>query len=213
LDCKQQACHEIALIGPKPIDVLNIDSRKHFDEVQIGLKDANIVYEIDPYLVRGLDYYDKTVFEFVANEGLGAQNTLVGGGRYDGLFLTLGNSFDLPAIGCAGGIERLLFLLKQSHNPQRIQISLLGADEKGIHLSMDLTFRLRKLGIRADFCLVKKSLKAQMRRADKLKSQFVAIIGEHEINNGRITIKGLDDKSQIDIPLSAESLAQFFGHL
>lgn len=211
LDCKQKKCHDIAMMGPKIIDVLENDSMKYFEEVKLGLDHAQIAYEVDYSLVRGLDYYNKTVFEFVANEGLGAQNTVIAGGRYDGLFLTLGHHFDLPAIGCAAGIERLALLLKKDLSSNRAKISLLAADDQGQKQCMDLVFKLRKIGISADFSLVKKSLKAQMRRADKLKSQFIAIIGDKEIKNGRINIKNLDDKTQRDIPLSIEALSQFFS--
>jgi histidyl-tRNA synthetase len=211
LDCKNQNCHQVALKAPKIIDGLGQDSRTHFDQVQSGLTEQQVPFVLDNFLVRGLDYYNKTVFEFVADTGLGAQNAIAAGGRYDGLFVTLGNKTDLPAIGCAGGIERIAMLLNQETKSQSVQICLIGADDEGQALAMNLAFGLRKLGVSADFSLVKKSLKAQMRRADRLNAQFVAVIGEQERNNARITIKGLADKTQREVLLSIASIMDFLN--
>jgi histidyl-tRNA synthetase len=212
LDCKNDSCREISKQAPKIIECLDQDSHTHFQEVTAGLLGEGISFELDPYLVRGLDYYNRTVFEFVSDEGLGAQNTVAGGGRYDGLFLTLGNKIDLPAIGCAGGIERIALLLQHDQaKAQMIQIALVGADPPGQKLAMKLAFALRKLGISADFSLTPKSLKAQMRRANKLNAQFVAVLGEQEINNNRISLKGLINKTNHEMPLDAQSVAKFLN--
>ncbi len=212
LDCKNDSCREISKQAPKIIECLDNDSRTHFQDVTAGLLDEGISFELDPYLVRGLDYYNRTVFEFVSDEGLGAQNTVAGGGRYDGLFLTLGNKTDLPAIGCAGGLERIALLLQHDQaKAQIVQIALVAADDPGQKLAMKLAFALRKLGISADFSLTPKSLKAQMRRANKINAQFVAVLGEQEINNNRVNLKGLINKTNQEIPLDARNIAKFLN--
>jgi len=214
LDCKNLVCHKIARLAPKIIDSLGEDSRRHFEHVIQGLIAQGVVFELDDYLVRGLDYYNRTVFEFVAESGLGAQNAVVAGGRYDGLFATLGSKIDLPGIGCAGGMERIALLLKdreQSKKVPSVQIALVFADEEGQTFAVNLAFSLRKLGIAADFSLAKKSLKAQMRRADKLNAQFVAVLGGQEIVRNRVTIKGLIDKRSHELALDAQSIANFLN--
>ncbi len=213
LDCKNVTCHNIASSAPKIIDSLGKDSLCHFEQVTRGLVDQGITFELDNYLVRGLDYYNRTVFEFVADTGLGSQNAVVAGGRYDGLFVTLGSKIDLPGIGCAGGMERVALLLGNQELAQaaHIQIALVFADEEGQSFAMKLAFMLRKLGIAADFSLGKKSLKAQMRRADKLNAKFVAVLGGQEILRNRVVIKALADKTSQELALDAQSIANYLN--
>jgi|SRR5579871_5769503 len=213
LDCKNSPCHEIAQRAPKILETLNEESRRHFDSVLSGLVRENVPFEIDEYLVRGLDYYNRTVFEFLADTGLGSQNAVAAGGRYDGLFLTLGNKIDLPAIGCAGGIERMVMLLghQEACDGHPIDIALVFADDQGQSAAMELAFALRRLGKAVDFSLIKKSVKAQMRRGDKLKAKFVAVLGEQEIQRKRVVIKGLVEKSSHELALDAQTIAQFLN--
>ncbi len=211
LDCKNPQCHEVVRGAPKTLDALGVESRTHFDEVLSGLSEVGVAYEVDAHLVRGLDYYNRTVFEFVASSGLGAQNTVAAGGRYDGLFLTLGNKIDLPAIGCAGGIERLVLLLEDAQEESYIAISLVGADDAGHEASKRLAFELRKIGVAADFSLIKKSIKAQMRRADKLGAQFVAVLGQEEVNTRRIKIKNMRTSESTELSLEANMIVQFLN--
>lgn len=209
LDCKNPHCHEVVRGAPKTIDALGAESRTHFEQVLSGLNEVNVAYEVDPHLVRGLDYYNRTVFEFVATSGLGAQNTVAAGGRYDGLFLTLGNKIDLPAIGCAGGIERLALLLEAKEEQSQIALSLVGADDIGHQTSKRLAFELRKIDVAADFSLIQKSIKAQMRRADKLGAHFVAVLGQEEVNTKRIKIKNMRTSESTEISLEANMIAKF----
>lgn len=212
LDCKNPQCHEIVLGAPKTLDALGAESRAHFDQVLSGLSDVGVAYEVDAHLVRGLDYYNRTVFEFVASTGLGAQNTVAAGGRYDGLFLTLGNKIDLPAIGCAGGIERLALLLEDAQEEQsHIAISLVGADDAGHEASKRLAFLLRKNEVAADFSLIKKSIKAQMRRADKLGAKFVAVLGQEEVSTKRIKIKNMRTSESTEVNMEANMIAKFLN--
>lgn len=211
LDCKNVRCQQIVLNAPRTIDALAKESRTHFDQVLSGLSDLGVGFSVDHHLVRGLDYYNRTVFEFVASSGLGAQNTVAAGGRYDGLFLTLGNKIDLPAIGCAGGIERLALLLEENQEEEAstVMISFVGADDRGQESAKQLAFSLRKMGIAADFSLVAKSIKAQMRRADKLNASFVAVIGQEEIQNQRIKIKNMKTSVSHEMSMDRELIGQF----
>lgn len=210
LDCKNPNCRAITETAPKIIDSVGKESRMHFDQVLKGLDEQSVSYEINHGLVRGLDYYNRTVFEFQADNGLGAQNAVAAGGRYDGLFLTLGNKIDLPAIGCAGGIERVALLLEKSeHKASDIQVALIGADDSGMGLATSLSFKLRRLGIAADFSLAKKSTKAQMRRADRLGARSVIVLGEQEIKNQLVTIKNLASGQVQELSLDVQAIANF----
>jgi histidyl-tRNA synthetase len=214
LDCKKPGCKEIAAQAPHILDALSEDSRVHFNQVIQGLAAQNVAYKIDHSLVRGLDYYNRTVFEFVATSGLGAQNAVAAGGRYDGLFQTLGNKFDMPAIGCAGGIERMVMLLQEKNLErlnQEVALSLVAADGAGQERVFALGYALRKLGVAADFCLSKKSVKAQMRRANRLKSRFVIVIGENEILKNHVIIKSLERDFSQELELDAQKLALFIN--
>jgi histidyl-tRNA synthetase len=212
LDCKNPQCQAISQEAPKTLDLLSEAARLHFEELRAGLTKRGIAFVLNPRLVRGLDYYNHTVFEFVADFGLGAQNTVAGGGRYDGLFKSLGNKFDLPSIGCAGGIERMVLLLEEKEAKSQAEtalISLIGADDQGHDIAQDLAFSLRTLGLAADFSLTKKSLKAQMRRADKLAVRFIAVIGENENKNKTIIIKGMKSEINREIALDSLAIAEF----
>lgn len=215
LDCKKPGCRTVVDSAPNNFSLLGKESRMHFDQVIKGLVDNDINHVVNHHLVRGLDYYNQTVFEFVATSGLGAQNTVAAGGRYDGLFNTLGNKIDLPSIGCAGGIERIVLLLseeqelKHEHGPA---ISFAYADDEGQKLAKKLAFQLRRRGSAADFSLAKKSLKAQMRRADKLGSHYVAVIGENELKNKKLSIKSLRNESTKEINLNVDELFSFINN-
>lgn len=207
LDCKKEECIKITQNAPKSLDYLENDSLNHFLEVKNGLKDQGIDFEVDNRLVRGLDYYDRTVFEFVADFGLGSQNAIAAGGRYDGLFKTLGNSLDIKAVGIAGGIERIILLMaKEEISLLGPKLTLISADEQGFLFIPKLAFSLRDLGIKTDFCLSKKSLKAQMRRADKLNAENIAVIGKNELDKKEIIIKGFNDNKNIKVFLDVKNI-------
>lgn len=207
LDCKKSQCQEVAMNAPKTMDALENESRTHFEEVLLGLDNLSISYEVDFRLVRGLDYYNRTVFEFLADVGLGAQNAVAAGGRYDGLFTTLGHKIDLPAIGCAGGIERVALLLKDQEEASLTKgLALVAADEAGFLACKTLAFELRKAGVVADFSMQKKSLKAQMRRADKLNFSHVAVLGEQEIASKKLKVKNMQNGESQELLMSVINL-------
>lgn len=208
LDCKNEHCAAIVKKSPSTLDSLGKESKEHFDFITNGLKEQNISFTLNQHLVRGLDYYNRTVFEFIYSDGLGSQNAIAAGGRYDGLFLTLGNKIDVPAIGFAGGFERLILALgTQEKASNNLDLVIVYADEQGKNNALPLCFELRKLGIKADTSLENKSLKAQMRRADKLNSSFVMVLGETEIATKKVTLKNFGKDQKIEMELSPIAIA------
>ena len=167
---------------------------------QLGIGLAGLTFILNPRMVRGLDYYTRTAFEVVSYQ-LGSQNAVTGGGRYDNLFQEIGG-LDIPGIGFAIGIERLISLLpgeKDFVRYPQVFIAALGAETQ--KWAYDLANKLHLEGIRADLDYEGKSLKSQMRRADKLKAQYVLILGEEELKRGRAVLRNMADKSQEEIPL------------
>lgn len=195
-DCKLDSCKDTMIQCPKILEFLCEDCNKHFQALREYLEVLHIQYIIDPYLVRGLDYYSRTTFE-IQSQGLGAQNAVLGGGRYDGLLKQLGGP-DEPAIGFAVGIERVIMLL--SEGPQKEQpgpalfIASLGpdADQKALLWAVSL----RKAGIWVEFDYTPGGLKAQMRRADRMGAHNVLIVGEEELERGYAILRNMLTKEQ-----------------
>ena len=201
LDCKNKTCKELNKKVPKLIDFLNERSSKHFEMVKSLLEDNHIDYEIEPYLVRGLDYYTDTVFE-ITSENLGSQDAVCGGGRYDLLSEQFGGP-PTPAIGFAAGIERLLLvmqaqdILNSDENPLDVYICAMG--EKASHISMTWLQKLRKLGLRVDRDFLNRSVKAQMRDAHRQNANIVLLLGDNEIENKSFSVKDMDSGKQSEI--------------
>lgn len=193
IDCKEENCKKITAGAPKILDYLCDDCRAHFEEVQKLLTGAGIAYTVDPSIVRGLDYYSRTVFEFVT-KAAGAQGTVLGGGRYDTLLEQMGEK-SIPAVGFAAGIERLLMVIAAEQAPvpedQGVCCYLAGMDEQSREKAFLLADRLRKAGISCEVDLMNRSLKAQFKYADKKGARFVAVIGESELNEGVAQVKDL----------------------
>lgn len=190
LDSKHPADKAIAAKAPSILDYLDAADSKHFDELKSLLTDAGIAYEVTPALVRGLDYYSRTVYELTSSD-LGSQDALCGGGRYDGLVKQLGGP-DTPAVGFAAGVERLVIVLEKMRGaPERppldcyIAIQAEGAQNALIELASGL----RGNGFSVMYDLQGRSMKAQMREADRLKSRYVIIIGADELARGEVMIK------------------------
>ena len=199
LDCKNEGCVEVL----KRLDIreghLCPECKGHFDKVKEGLDSLNIGYKINPYLVRGLDYYTRTVFEFIHHD-LGAQNALGAGGRYDNLVGDLGGP-SLGAIGFAFGIERLLLVSKY----QSIKVSksnlvyIISLGEAAKRQGLKLLDDLRKAGITSDTDYEDKSLKGALRRANDLSARLVLIIGEDELKKGVVTLKDMVSGEQREV--------------
>jgi histidyl-tRNA synthetase len=198
-DCKVETCQEAIADAPRVMDFLCTECQSHFDLVKEYLGMAGLTYTVNPRLVRGLDYYTRTAFEVVSNQ-LGSQNAVTGGGRYDNLFQEIGG-LDIPGIGFAIGMERLIALLpkeKEFIQYPHLFIAALGAE--GYREAYKLVNQLHLDGIRAELDYEQKSLKSQMRRADKLKTRYVLILGDEEIKKGRAVLRNMEDKSQEEIP-------------
>ncbi len=204
LDCKNENCSKLADAAPSIHDYLGEESSAHFQTVQAGLRNLGIAFEISNRLVRGLDYYTRTVFEFIAESGLGAQNTVAGGGRYDGLAKELGGP-DVPGIGMAAGVERMVLLLEENGYVQELKrpdLSLISADPAGRQKAFDLLFALRRKGLFVDFDHKERSVKSQMRRADRLRSKEALVLGNQEVESGKAVIKNLESGETREIRLS-----------
>ncbi len=193
LDCKEEQCKNVNASAPKMLDYLCDDCRCHFETLKNALTLAKVDYEIDSRIVRGLDYYTRTVFEFVSTS-IGAQGTVCAGGRYDGLIEELGGN-PMPAVGFAAGIERLLIVMEQSGvqipAPNRVRVYLAGLDETCRNKAFEIACALRKEGIFVEIDHMERSVKAQFKYADKLGAQFVAVIGGNELAEGKANVKNM----------------------
>lgn len=209
LDCKVEHCREIVKEAPHTMDYVCEECRDHMAELTRLLDAIGIRYEMDPMLVRGLDYYTKTVFEIVSGMQ-GAQGTLCGGGRYDGLIKELGGP-DMPAVGFGLGMERLLLIMDQLgigvERPQRYDIMLLGLGDAGREKAFVLSQKLRGLGFKADSDHVGRSVKAGMKYTDKAGAKFVLVIGDNEIAENRAQLKNMKTGEQTETGLSPEEIA------
>lgn len=210
LDCKKEGCRQATVDAPQLIDFLCNECREHFSQVQTYLQQEHIPIEVNPRMVRGLDYYCRTSFEVLA-QGLGSQNAVCGGGRYDGLVEQLGGPA-VPGIGFAIGVERLVMLLQaQSRDftmPPDVFIAPLGVPAESQAFS--LARRLRHAGYRVELESGGRGLKAQMRRADKLNARHVLILGENELAAGKGTVRDMQAKTDralaVDLALPARDL-------
>ena len=191
LDCKEEGCKKINADAPTILEYLCDDCAAHFEEVKTCLDLSGIAYEIDPRIVRGLDYYTRTVFEFVSTS-IGAQGTVCAGGRYDGLIEELGGKA-MPAVGFAAGIERLLIVMEQTgvEIPKEAKpvVYLAGMDKDCRQKTFEIATALRKAGIFAEIDHMERSIKAQFKYADKIGAQYVAVIGGNELAEGKANVK------------------------
>lgn len=211
IDCKEPACHELCKSAPKMIDHLCPECAAHFEELKQRLDAMGITYEIDPDIVRGLDYYCRTVFEFVT-EAIGAQGTVCGGGRYDGLLEELGGPA-LPGVGWAMGLERLLLVMQacgaQTPPAQSCKLFIAPLDTAASVRAGALVEQLRAAGIAADCDSMNRSVKAQLRYADKLGALFTMVLGDNELADGRANVKRMETGEQTEISLGEDFAAQF----
>ena len=212
LDTKSEDERQLLENAPTISDYYTDEDRRHFESLQQFLSAMDISFIINPKLVRGLDYYSRTVFEFTSS-ALGAQDALLGGGRYDKLVEVLGGK-PTPAIGFAAGIERIL-IAKDSLGKRTITLNnnvyFVCLDEAGIPDTLSLSNKLRKAKINVVFDPLRRSMKAQMRAANKSGSHFVIILGTNEIENKTLVIKNLRNSEQKVIPQS--NLTKFFKDL
>lgn len=203
LDCKSPVCSKIAEGAPTVLDYICDDCREHFEGVKRLLDNAGVKYIVNPKIVRGLDYYTRTVFEFVTNS-LGAQGTVCGGGRYDGLIEELGGQ-SLPSLGFALGIERLLALLDaegvELPKPEQCGLYIAVMGENAQAKAFDLLGQVRNCSIHAETDIVGRSLRAQMKYADKIGAKFSLVLGDNEIAENKAELKNMEtgEKGKINL--------------
>ena len=208
LDCKKPGCREQVNDAPSMLDHLCSACGEHFSVVQAGLEQLDIEYKLNKFMVRGLDYYVRTTFEFVTDE-LGAQSAVCAGGRYDGLIQMLGGG-KIPGIGFAMGIERLVLLLEQHSVEQKIEdeidIFLAGLGPAASERCFQLMHGLRQAGLRMDMDLEGKSLKSQMKQADKAGAAYVLIVGDQELEQGKGVLRNMRTKEQSEIEIDTTAI-------
>ena len=201
LDCKNEDCKVITANAPKILDYLCDECQTHFDKVQTYLNLSGVEFKINANIVRGLDYYTKTVFEFVS-ENIGAQGTVCGGGRYDGLIKELGGA-DEKGVGFAMGIERLLLVLEASGvqipNENKITLYFAPMGEKEKEKAFSLAYELRLKGVACELDHMSRGIKAQFKYADKLGVKYVAVIGSTELEKGVVKLKNMQDGTESEV--------------
>ena len=198
LDCKVDKCKELTKDAPSIIDSLNEEERAHYETVKKYLDIFGVKYVEDSRLVRGLDYYSSTVYEIVTNK-LGAQGTVLGGGRYDNLLKQLGDK-DIPAVGFAAGVERMMMLLEDypKNNPD-VYVAWLGENTK--EFGLKIAKILRDNGIKTFVDFNSKGMKSHMKKADKLAVKYCIIVGEDEMNKDVVVLKDFSARTQEEMSL------------
>lgn len=202
LDCKSPICKAIAAGAPKITDYLCDDCRTHHDKLCALLEKSGVPYEVDENIVRGLDYYTRTVFEFVTEE-LGAQGTVCGGGRYDNLLSSIGGK-PMGCVGFAIGLERIIMLMEKQgadFGKENLGVFVMSQSSEQTDECIKLVSALRKAGISADTEMTGKSLKAQFKYADKINADYGIVIGANEIETKKVKIKNLSDGTEEECAL------------
>jgi histidyl-tRNA synthetase len=207
LDCKSDICHKLSLEAPVGLDYLCSDCKEHMAKLLKILDAMDIKYTINPRIVRGLDYYTRTVFEFISSrDGL----TVIGGGRYDGLVSALGGQ-PTPGLGFGSGIERMLLAIEaegiEIPKPEATSVFVAVQSPEALIPVQVLVNSLRRLGISAEGDLLGRSLKAQMKYAGKSGAKFTIVVGGSELESGQIKIKNMATGEQLDCCLSPEAIA------
>ncbi len=213
IDCKEESCKSITLKAPLMIDHLDADSIIHLDKLKTYLNAMKIDFVIDPYIVRGLDYYTKTAFEFVSND-IGSQSTVCGGGRYDGLIEELGGP-KAPGVGFGLGIERLILLLDNLsidiNKKSSLDVFIASIGYEAEIEAFKILYALRKEGVSCEKDHIGRSLKSQFKYSDKLNSKHTIVLGEDEIKNNVVTVKDMANSTQTQIKL--EEIVNYFVNL
>ncbi|WP_295069474.1 histidine--tRNA ligase [Ruminococcus sp.] len=211
LDCKSPICQEIAKDAPLITDYLCEECDDHFKKLQAYLTNLGIEYKVNPKIVRGLDYYTKTVFEFVTTE-IGAQGTVCGGGRYDGLIEQLGGQH-IPALGFAMGIERLLLVMDKQGcdylTPKKCDIYFATMGDAALEKAMELTKGLREFGYCAEYDLMGRGIKAQMKYANKIGAAYTVVLGDNELAEGKARLKEMESGNETEILLNDKFTTNF----
>ena len=213
LDCKNEACQAELKDAPTVLSTLGPECKAHFEKLQELLTAMNIPFVIDPSIVRGLDYYTKTVFEFISND-IGAQGTVCGGGRYDRLVDEIGNK-SVPAVGFGAGMERLIIVRDAENNaplPKATRDIFIGyRGDEAMMKAFELVNELRQAGISAESDHLQRSIKAQMKYANKINARYSVIIGESELAEGSLKLKEMETGNEVTVPM--DQFVQMFKNL
>ena len=201
LDCKSPVCSEISKDAPIILDYLCDECKEHFEKLQSFLKAMEIDFNINPKIVRGLDYYTKTVFEFITTD-IGAQGTVCGGGRYDGLISELGGQ-PTPALGFAAGLERLILTMESQGcdfiEPKGCDLYIAPMGDNALIKAITLAHTLRDEGFRVEYDVMNRGLKAQLKYADKIGAAFSMVVGDNELEAGCVKLKNMKTGEQTEI--------------
>jgi histidyl-tRNA synthetase len=209
LDCKVESCQPVLADAPRLVDRLCEGCQAHFEAVKAGLEALGVAFRVDPRLVRGLDYYVRTAYEF-SSDALGAQSAVAGGGRYDGLVETLGGQ-PTPAIGFALGEERLALILDavgRAGAEARPDVFFVAADDAGAREALVRAAALRKAGVACELDPRAGKLARQFKQAERVRARYAVVLGGNEIASGQAKLKDLDTRAETPIAL-AELAARF----
>ena len=213
LDCKEEKCKSLCVGAPKITDYLCSDCTAHFNKLKRLLEVAGIEYEVNPYIVRGLDYYTRTVFEFVTTS-LGSQGTVCGGGRYDNLIESLGGN-STAGVGFGMGIERVLMLMEaegvEIPKEESAEVFFVAMGETAYEKAFETVLKLREKGVKAELDHAGRGVKAQFKYADKIGAKYVAVLGDNELISGLLTVKDMSDGTAEEVELS--KIAEYFPAL
>lgn len=215
LDCKSPVCQEIAKGAPVILDFLCDECSAHFEKLKSSLTDMGISFSIDPKIVRGLDYYTKTVFEFITKD-IGAQGTVCGGGRYDGLIEELGGA-PLPALGFAMGLERIIMTMENAGSEfvpaKKCDLYIASMGEAAQRKAAVLTNQLRAEGYFVESDVMGRGLKPQMKYANKIGATFTIVLGDNELETGKAKLKNMASGEQTDISIGDSFIDEFSNNL
>ena len=211
LDCKSEICSGIAKNAPTVLEYICSDCSQHFDMVKSYLDAADVKYTVNPTIVRGLDYYTRTVFEFVT-DSIGAQGTVCGGGRYDGLIEELGGQ-PTPSLGFAMGLERLLMVMQaqgiEIPKPETCDMYIAPLGEEAVKKAFVLVKSLREASLIAQTDIVGRALKPQMKYANKIGAKYSIVIGDDDLNANKAVVKKMDTHEQFEVPLDEGFIDKF----
>ncbi len=211
LDCKSPNCKEFAKDAPKITDCLCTECEEHFAKVKSYLTSAKINYTVNPQIVRGLDYYSRTVFEFVSSH-LGAQSTVCGGGRYDGLVEEIGGN-PTPALGFGAGIDRIILAMEakgvEFTPPATCELYIAAMGENALEKAFNLSQSLRDCGVFAECDICGRGLKAQMKYANKIGAKYTIVIGDNEIESGKAELKNMQTGEKKPVSIKDDFTTEF----
>ena len=210
LDCKEEKCKALTKNAPKITEYLCDDCKAHFDSLKGLLEVAGLDYTVNPFIVRGLDYYTKTVFEFVTT-ALGSQGTVCGGGRYDGLIEQIGGN-SVPGVGFGMGLERVIMLMEQLGveipNEDSVKVFIASAGENANKKAFEICYKLRLNGVGAETDHMQRGFKSQFKYADKINAEYVIAIGDNELETGVVNVKKMSDGSTESVEI--DKILEYF---